>query len=75
MATIGEIVDGLGVEPLELTAGQLPESVVVLLKVVDAAGGVSLRSSWSDGLSWIERRGFLEAAVDLERGEIEEEDD
>ena len=78
MATFGEIIDGLGVTGAKMHDDDLVEGAVVLLKVIDHEGDVVLRSAWSDGLSWIERRGMLEVAVGVERSDdhaLEQDDD
>ena len=58
---LGGDLDGLGIshapEPDEQIRG-----AVVLLKVVDDDGNVSLRAVWSPGLSWLERIGMLREA-------------
>jgi hypothetical protein len=63
---ISELIENLGVSP-EVKDGELLAGAVVLLKVVDEDGEVMLRSSWSDGMSWMERVGMLRAA---ERSEL-----
>ena len=59
---IGRLIDSLGVEhrPEE---GELVLGAVVLLKVMEPGGEVSMRSAWSPGLSWMERVGMHEAAA------------
>lgn len=59
----------LGICGADLTVGEddLIAGVVVLVKVVEPDGAVRLASTWSDGLSWLERRGMLETATDVER--------
>jgi len=59
---LGRLVDSLGVEhrPHE---GELVLGAVVLLKVMEPDGEVSMRSAWSPGLSWMERVGMHQAAV------------
>jgi hypothetical protein len=61
----GSIVDGLGVTLDPLTEGELVESCVVLLKVVDAEGRVALEIGASDRLDWITQLGIVEAARGL----------
>jgi len=61
MSELADLLQGMNIdynpEPGEFTVG-----VVVLLKIVDEDGDVSLRSCSSDGLSWIDRTGMLRAA-------------
>lgn len=61
---IGPILDGLGVT-LDLDDGDLIASVIVLAKVVDADGLVSLYVGDSEGLSWIDQMGLLAAAQNV----------
>lgn len=65
---IGHIIDGLGVDA-SFSEGDMPTDAVVLLKVVTADGRVVHRTLWSDGMSWIERRGMIDVARDVERVE------
>lgn len=58
---IGPILDGLGVT-LDMDDGDLIASAVVLAKVIDSDGDVSLYIGTSDGLSWIDQLGLLAAA-------------
>lgn len=62
---IGNLLDSLGVEHRP-SDGELVSDAVVLLKVINEDGRVSMRIAWSDGLSWIERLGMLRAAEHLE---------
>lgn len=66
---IGSTLDNLGVThtPAE---GEFITDALVLLKVVDSEGGVSLRFAWSDGMSWIERLGMLRAADTIETNDL-----
>ena len=64
--SIGQIIDNLGVDGYEPKDGELPAGAVVLLKVIDADGDVVFRCAWSDGMSWLERRGMIETARDAE---------
>lgn len=59
---IGDLLDSLGVthRPKD---GELIAGAVVLLKVIDADGQVSMRFTCSDGMAWIERLGMLTAAA------------
>lgn len=61
---IGPVLDGLGVT-IDLDEGDLVASSMVLSKVVDADGDVSLHITYSDGLSWIDQMGLLAAAQNL----------
>lgn len=58
---IGDLLDSLGVEhePLD---GELVAGAVVLLKVITDDGCVTLRTAYSDGMSWLERVGMLRSA-------------
>ena len=69
---IGNLLDSLGVQHRP-EPGELVASAVVLLKVIGPDNEVSLRTSASDGLSWIERVGMLRAAEQVELGSIAEE--
>lgn len=66
MEPIGELLDSLGVvhspEPGDLIAG-----AVVLLKVVDTDGDVTVRQVTSDGLGWLDRLAMLRVAELTER--------
>lgn len=62
---IGNLLDSLGVQHCP-TDGELVSAAVVLLKVIDDDGRVSMRMAWSDGMSWIERLGMLAAATATE---------
>jgi hypothetical protein len=62
---VGNLLDSLGIEH-HPEPGELVASAVVLLKVIDNDGEVSLRTLCSDGLSWIERIGMLRAAEHVE---------
>ena len=62
----GEIIDSLGVQ-ISTDDGDLPSGCVVITKFVAEDGRVVQRLSWSEGLSWIERRGMIEVARDIER--------
>jgi hypothetical protein len=65
MEPIGNLLDALGIMHTP-DDGELVASAVVLLKVLDNDGDVSLRIVCSDGLSWIERLGMLRAAEHVE---------
>lgn len=58
---IGDILDGLDVE-LDMDDGDLVASALVLAKVIQADGTVTLGMAQSDGCSWIEQAGLLAAA-------------
>ena len=58
---IGNLLDSLGVTHTP-DDDELISGAVVLLKVVDTEGNVTLRCCFSDGMSWIERLGMLRAA-------------
>lgn len=62
---IGRLVDSLGVEHRPAD-GELVLGAVVLLKVMEPDGEVSMRSAWSPGLSWMERVGMHQAAAQSE---------
>ena len=59
---IGQLLDSLGVTST-IAPDDLPVSALVLLKVVNANGGVRLSAAWSDGMDWITRLGMLTAAT------------
>jgi hypothetical protein len=61
---IGPILDGLGTT-LELDDGDLVASALVIAKVVDKDGDVSLALASSEGLSWIEQNGLLTSAQQI----------
>ena len=52
----GPVVDGLGAT-LTLADGDLVASVLVIAKVVDADGEVSLCLGCGEGMSWLDRLG------------------
>jgi hypothetical protein len=58
---IGPILDGLGTT-LHLDEGDLVASALVIAKVIDADGDVSLALASSEGLSWIDQNGLLTSA-------------
>lgn len=68
---LGRLVDALGVEhrPEE---GELVLGAVVLLKVMEADGEITMRSAWSPGLSWMERVGMQHAAAQADQPPREE---
>ena len=59
---IGQLLDSLGVTST-IVPYDLPVAALVLLKVVEATGGVRLAAAWSDGMDWITRLGMLTAAT------------
>ena len=59
---IGQLLDSLGVTST-IAPDDLPVAALVLLKVVDATGGVRLNLAYSDGMDWITRLGMLTAAT------------
>lgn len=62
---IGRLIDSLGVEHRP-EDGELVLGAVVLLKVMEPDGEVSMRSAWSPGLSWMERVGMHRAAAEAD---------
>ena len=74
--TLGPILDGLG-NTLDLDESDLIVSALVIVKVVDKDGKVSLGLSTSEGLSWIDQNGLLFSAqqivnqAEVTRGEDE----
>jgi hypothetical protein len=63
---LGELIDRLGVTQ-QVEDDENVCGAVVLLTVEEPDGHLSLRCSWSEGMSWIERIGVLRAA---ERAEL-----
>ncbi len=59
----GPILDGLGVT-IDLAEGDLVESALVITKVVDADGGVTVSLSSNESMSWRDQRGLTTAASD-----------
>jgi hypothetical protein len=66
---LGDLVNKLGVQS-GLDESALVTDVVVLLKYVDAEGGVGLRMAFGEGMSWIERLGMIRAAEDVELADL-----
>ncbi len=62
---IGDVLNGLGITATQ-SDGEFITDAVVLLKVVDAEGDVTLRMCHSQGMSWIERVGMLRTAEQTE---------
>lgn len=71
---LGGLVDSLGVRhrPEE---GELVLGAVVLLKVMEPDGEITMRSAWSPGLSWMERVGMQHAAAQADQPAREERRD
>lgn len=67
-------MDHLGVT-LDLEDGDLVASAVLLAKVVDENGNVSVGIGPSDGCSWLEQLGLVSAADSLVRQGFERRDD
>lgn len=61
---IGDLLDALGVLA-EIEDGDLVPSAVVLLKSVGEDGEVGLVIASSDGLSWLDQLGLIEAAKQI----------
>lgn len=61
---LGDLLDGLSVRMRPLKPGQLPESAVVLIKVIDTDGIPFMHPAWSDGMSWMDRRAMVEVLRD-----------
>lgn len=62
---LGTILDTLDVNAT-VDPDDLVEAAVVILKVIEPDGDVRLTVGWTKGMSWIERRGMVEAARDCE---------
>ncbi|MEU0937595.1 hypothetical protein [Embleya sp. NPDC005971] len=60
----GPILDGLGVT-VDLEDGDLPAGAVVLLKVVDRDGEVSVGIADSEGSTWLDQLALVTAARDI----------
>lgn len=61
---IGPILDGLG-NTLDMDDGDFVVSALVIAKVVDKDGAVSLALSCSEALSWIDQNGLLTSAQQI----------
>ncbi|MFD9443412.1 hypothetical protein [Streptomyces sp. NPDC060001] len=61
---IGPILDGLGTT-IFLDEGDLVASALVITKVIEPDGDVSLAIASSEGLSWIEQNGLLASAQQI----------
>jgi len=64
--SLGDLIESMGVQH-EIAPGETVRGAMVLLEVLEPDGHLSLRCSWSDGMSWVERIGILRAA---ERAEL-----
>lgn len=62
---IGPILDGLGVI-IGLEDGDLVESALVLAKVVDADGSVTVGCYTSQGMDWLAQLGLITAAAQMQ---------
>jgi hypothetical protein len=71
---IGSILDSLGVE-LDLDEGDLITSAVVLCKVVQGDGTVTLGYAHTEGMCWIEGVGLITAGSDIARQGYAQDDD
>lgn len=63
---LGQIVNALGCSAASLNEDAMISDVVVLCKTVQPDGTVTMLTSFSDGMSWIERLGMLHAAIGIE---------
>lgn len=74
---VGAIVNGLGITAESLAGDELVSDAMVLMKVIQADGSVTLLVAHSDAMSWIEKLGMLHVAVGLEqqRGYRDADDD
>ncbi len=63
--SLGETMDILGVRH-EIEDGHTVCGAVVLLKIVDGDGCITLGAEWSTGLTWLERVGMLREAEHAE---------
>ncbi|MCA1220255.1 hypothetical protein [Streptomyces sp. 8L] len=61
---VGPILDGLDTT-IELEEGDFVMSALVIAKVVDSEGEVSLALSTSGSLSWIDQNGLLASAQQI----------
>lgn len=74
---IGPILDGLGVS-IDLADGDLVSDAVVVAKVVDGDGNVSVALSSSESASWLDQMALLVAGSDIVRAtryEVRDTDD
>lgn len=74
---VGAIVNGLGITAESLSGDELVSDAMVLMKVIQPDGSVTLLVAHSDGMSWIEKLGMLHVAVGIEqqRGYRDADDD
>jgi hypothetical protein len=63
---VGEMVDALGIRA-KIRPDDLICGAIVVIAVMEPDGILSLRCCASGGLNWLEKRGMLETALDLER--------
>jgi hypothetical protein len=70
---IGSIVDSLGVQ-LDLDEGDIITSTLILCKVVQEDGTVTLGYAHSEGMCWIECVGLITAGSDIARQGYEQDD-
>jgi len=61
---VGDLIDALGVVA-DVDDGDLVPCAVVLLKSVDEDGQVGLTIASSEGLSWLDQLGIVEAAKQI----------
>lgn len=72
---IGHTIDALGVRHTPAD-GELIDAAFVILHVVGPDGRTAVRTAWSEGVSWVTRRGLIEVARDSERiAPIDDEED
>lgn len=62
---IGHVVDALGVQAT-IEETDLVSEALVLFKIVQADGTVTLRLAYSPGGDWITRVGMLNSAISVE---------
>ena len=60
--TLGQIIDNFGID-LDADGSELIESAIVVLKIVDLEGTVTLKVRWHDGLDTFTRVGMLRGAL------------
>lgn len=63
---VGQLVGALGVTMRKLAPGELVAGAVVLLRVVDDEGNTYMRTTWSTGMTWLDRLGLVHAAHEVE---------
>jgi len=74
MQPVGDLLDSLGVT-LHLNDGDMVPDVVVVAKVVDEHGEVSVGIGISESMSWVDQLGLLTAAADIARRDYTQRDD